>query len=142
MKKTLAIICASIVVMTFFTACSFINIEPTTTENTTKITTTECETEKKTTKYSSTTKYHSTTKSSSSRECYVCGEKGASKKVGSYWYCSTHAAYVNAASGGSSYTTTKDYDMPNESDDSFADYVQRVDPDLYQEMEDILNSLE
>lgn len=27
------------------------------------------------------------------------------------------------------------YEMPNENDDSFADYVQRVDPDLYEEMQ-------
>ena len=34
-----------------------------------------------------------------------------------------------------------DYDMPKEGE-SFSDYVQRVDPDLYSDMEDILNSLE
>lgn len=30
--------------------------------------------------------------------CYICG-KSASQKVGSYWYCSTHAATVKKWSG-------------------------------------------
>ena len=40
----------------------------------------------------------SSSSSSSFHECYVCG-KSASEKVGSYWYCSKHAAWVRAASG-------------------------------------------
>lgn len=102
--------------------------------------------------------YRSTTKNYSSRECYVCGESGASQKVGSQWYCSTHAAYVRAFSDDSYKTTTKryssggsyssgvtgagGYDMPNESDDSFADYVKRVDPDLYEDIKDRYESLQ
>ncbi len=34
------------------------------------------------------------------------------------------------------------YDMPNESDESFSDYVERVDPDLYNEMSDRYDSLD
>ncbi len=103
--------------------------------------------------------------SSESHECYVCG-KTATKKVGSYWYCSSCAAIVSAVSGetasdkknsyssgygsssygskSSSYGSKKGaggYDMPNENDKSFSDYVKRVDPDLYKSMEDIYNSL-
>ena len=37
----------------------------------------------------------------------------------------------NNATGG--------YDMPNSSDKSFSDYVKRVDPELYKEMEGIYN---
>lgn len=49
--------------------------------------------------YSSGSSYSGgSSSSSSSHECYVCG-KSASEKVGSYWYCSTHAAWVRAASG-------------------------------------------
>ncbi len=44
--------------------------------------------------YSSRTSSPSTT----SHECYVCG-KAATQKVGSYWYCTTHAAMVRAAAG-------------------------------------------
>ena len=33
------------------------------------------------------------------------------------------------------------YEMPNESDKTFSDYVKRVDPDLYNEMEDIFESM-
>lgn len=42
--------------------------------------------------------YSGSGSSYSSHECYVCG-KSASQKVGSHWYCSTHAAMVRAASG-------------------------------------------
>ena len=34
------------------------------------------------------------------------------------------------------------YEMPNESDASFSDYVQRVDPDLWNDMQDRFDSLE
>ena len=43
-----------------------------------------------------------------------------------------------SSNGGVSYGEGG-YEMPNESDDSFADYVQRVDPDLYDAMQDRYN---
>lgn len=33
------------------------------------------------------------------------------------------------------------YDMPNSSDESLSDYIQRVDPDLWDSMEDNWNSM-
>jgi len=33
------------------------------------------------------------------------------------------------------------YDMPNESDETFSDYVKRVDPELYNEMFNNYNDL-
>lgn len=33
------------------------------------------------------------------------------------------------------------YDMPNSSDESLSDYIQRVDPDLWDSMEDRWNSM-
>ena len=44
-------------------------------------------------------------------------------------------------SGSSSSTGAGGYEMPNESDESFSDYVKRVDPDLYKDLEDIYGSL-
>ena len=44
----------------------------------------------------------------------------------------------SSSSNGSSYGAGG-YEMPNGSDDSFADYVQRVDPDLYNAMQDRYN---
>ena len=44
---------------------------------------------------------------------------------------------LTACTGGSSSSSTKkEYDMPNESDKSFSDYVKRVDPELYNTMKD------
>lgn len=47
----------------------------------------------------------------------------------------------NSNNSYSSYNSDKvygagGYEMPNENDDSFSDYVQRVDPDLYDSMQD------
>ncbi len=44
----------------------------------------------------------------------------------------------SSSNGGVSYGQGG-YEMPNGSDDSFADYVQRVDPDLYNAMQDRYN---
>ncbi len=44
----------------------------------------------------------------------------------------------SSSSSGSSYGAGG-YEMPNDSDDSFADYVQRVDPDLYNAMNNRYN---
>ena len=40
--------------------------------------------------------------------------------------CLNKAADPNIGAGG--------YEMPNESDESFSDYVKRVDPDLYNDI--------
>lgn len=45
------------------------------------------------------------------------------------------------SSGSSSNKGAGGYDMPNENDESFSDYVKRVDPDLYDSMKDIYDSL-
>ena len=45
------------------------------------------------------------------------------------------------SSGSSSNKGAGGYDMPNENDESFSDYVKRVDPDLYNSMKDIYDSL-
>lgn len=43
---------------------------------------------------------------------------------------------LTACTGSSGSNTKKEYDMPNESDKSFSDYVKRVDPELYDTMKD------
>lgn len=53
------------------------------------------------------------------------------------------SSYSGSSSSGSSGTTgAGGYDMPNSSDKSFSDYVKRVDPDLYNSMKDIYDSLD
>ena len=81
----------------------------------------------------------------SSNECYICGES-ASKKVGSNWYCYKHAKLVDDHSydtndSYNSYNNSNNsnigeggYEMPNENDKSFSDYIKRVDPDLYNDI--------
>lgn len=56
---------------------------------------------------------------------------------------SSSSSYSGSSSSGSSGTTgAGGYDMPNSSDKSFSDYVKRVDPDLYNSMKDIYESLD
>lgn len=47
----------------------------------------------------------------------------------------------SSSSGSSSNKGAGGYDMPNENDETFSDYVKRVDPDLYDSMKDIYDSL-
>lgn len=44
------------------------------------------------------------------------------------------SSYSSSSHGSSNYTNS--YDMPNEDDESFSDYVKRVDPDLYDSLDD------
>ena len=44
------------------------------------------------------------------------------------------SSYSSTSHGSSNYTNS--YDMPNEDDESFSDYVKRVDPDLYDSLDD------
>lgn len=60
---------------------------------------------------------------------------GGSYDYDSYDSDSYKSTYKSSATGAGG------YDMPNENDDSFADYVKRVDPDLYEDMNDIYDSL-
>ena len=48
---------------------------------------------------------------------------------------SSGSSHSGSASGG---TGSGGYDMPGK-DESFSDYVKRVDPDLYESMQDIYN---
>lgn len=96
---------------------------------------------------SSTRSSSSSSSYSSSNECYVCGES-ASKKVRSYWYCSKHAKLVEDHSYDSndSYENNSSnigeggYEMPNESDETFSDYIKRVDPELYNDITNNYNN--
>jgi hypothetical protein len=49
-----------------------------------------------------------------------------------------HRRYEKPSSSNS-YYGAGGYEMPNESDDSVSDYIQRVDPDLYDTMQGIYN---
>ena len=58
--------------------------------------------------------------------------------------------HTDSSSSSSSYKSSSDssnigeggYEMPNSSDKSFSDYVKRVDPELYQDMQDRWDSLD
>ena len=55
---------------------------------------------------------------------------------------SSSSSYRSSRSSSSSKTYgAGGYEMPNSSDKSFSDYVKRVDPDLYNSMNDRYNSL-
>lgn len=77
--------------------------------------------------------------------CMSClskaADKASSKKSsGSSSYSSGKSSYSSGSSSSSSGTTgAGGYDMPNENDKSFSDYVKRVAPDLYSEMEATYN---
>lgn len=58
------------------------------------------------------------------------------------YYSSSSSSYDYSSSSDYSSGTTGEggYEMPNESDKSFSDYVKRVDPDLYDSMQDRYDS--
>lgn len=58
----------------------------------------------------------------------------------SYDYDDDYSSY-NSSSYSSSKSSSYDYDDPK-AGESFSDYVKRVDPGLYSDLEDIYNSLE
>lgn len=56
------------------------------------------------------------------------------------------SSYGSSSSSGSSYDSDSSvgaggYEMPNESDENFSDYIKRVDPELYDSMTNRYNSL-
>ena len=75
----------------------------------------------------SSNQYGSGSGSSSVSDSYGSGSYGSSGSTGS------SNKVTGAGAGG--------YDLPNESDESFSDYVKRVDPDLYNDMTERYDSL-
>lgn len=50
------------------------------------------------------------------------------------------SSYSNKSSGSSTNSSgANGYDMPNEEDESFSDYIKRVDPELYDDLQDAYN---
>ena len=58
----------------------------------------------------------------------------------SYGSSSSGSSYGSSSSSSDKKYGAGGYEMPNENDKSFADYVQRVDPDLYDAMQDNYNA--
>lgn len=73
--------------------------------------------------------------------CMDCLTKAATKNSSSK--SSTSSSSKSSSSGNSTSGTTGagGYEMPNENDKSFSDYVKRVAPDLYDEMNDTYDGL-
>lgn len=76
-----------------------------------------------------------------SANSYTTKKETEATRSGSY----KSSYYDGDSYSGSSYksngTGEGGYEMPNEGDKSFADYVKRVDPDLYDNMNDAYDSL-
>lgn len=78
---------------------------------------------------------------------YSTESSGSSSGSGSSYKSdsSSDSSYKSKSSSESSYNSNSStkgaggYDMPNENDESFSDYVKRVDPDLYDSMNDNYN---
>ena len=85
--------------------------------------------------YSSSDSYGSSSGYSSSDSYGSSSGYSSSDSYGS------SGGYSSSDSYSSSGTGAGGYDMPNESDESFSDYVQRVDPELYNDMTERYDSL-
>lgn len=96
---------------------------------------------------SSSNESYSSSSSSSSGSSYS-SSYGSSSSGSSYG--SSYGSSSSGSSYGGSYNSSSSssgkqygaggYEMPNENDKSFADYVQRVDPDLYDAMQENYNN--
>ena len=80
--------------------------------------------------------------SGSSSDAYSSSDSyGSSSGYSSSDSYGSSGGYSSSDSYSSSGTGAGGYDMPNESDESFSDYVQRVDPELYNDMTERYDSL-
>ena len=101
---------------------------------------------------SDTDEYTDSSSSSSSYKSSYDSDDHTDSSSSSSSYKSSYDSddHTDSSSSSSSYKSSSDssnigeggYEMPNSSDKSFSDYVKRVDPELYQDMQDRWDSLD